>query len=110
MNYDSFQASVNKRMSQRLQYSVAYTYAKTIDWWAGTIPQPEYWYLNKGDQANSNPHMLNTSVIYELPFGAGRKFLTTPASCPNLRRMAGERVLHRAIRHAVHRDRQQRRR
>ena len=75
VDYDSFQASVNKRMSQGLQYTVAYTFAKAIDWWAGTIPQPEYWHLNKGDQANSNPHMLNTSVIYSLPFGAGRKFL-----------------------------------
>ena len=62
-------------MSNGLQYTVAYTFAKAIDWWAGTIPQPEYRYLNKGDQANSNPHLLNTSVIYQLPFGSGRKFL-----------------------------------
>ncbi len=75
VDYDSFQASVNKRMSSGLQYTVAYTFAKAIDWWAGAIPQPEYWYLNKGDQANSNPHLLNTSLIYELPFGSGRRFL-----------------------------------
>ncbi len=75
VDYDSFQASVNKRMSAGLQYTVAYTFAKAIDWWAGTIPQPEYRHLNKGDQANSNPHMLNTSVIYALPFGSGRRFL-----------------------------------
>jgi len=31
--------------------------------------------LNKGDQANSNPHLFNTSVIYQLPFGEGRQFL-----------------------------------
>jgi hypothetical protein len=54
---------------------VAYTFAKATDWWAGTIPQPEYQHLNKGDQANSNPHLLNVSVIYQLPFGAGRRFL-----------------------------------
>ena len=74
--FDSFQASVNKRMSRGLQYTVAYTFAKSTDWWAGTIPQPEYWHLNKGEQSNSNPHLLNTSVVYELPFGPGRKFLT----------------------------------
>jgi hypothetical protein len=74
VDYDSFQASVNKRMSSGLQYTVAYTFAKAIDWWAGTIPQPEYRHLNKGDQGNSNPHMLNASVIYELPFGNGKKF------------------------------------
>jgi hypothetical protein len=75
VDYDSFQASVNKRMSSGLQYTLAYTFAKAIDWWAGTIPQPEFRHLNKGDQANSNPHLLNASVIYELPFGNGRKFL-----------------------------------
>jgi hypothetical protein len=75
VDYDSFQASVNKRMSGGLQYTAAYTFARAIDLWAGTIPQPEYQYLNKGDQANSNPHLFNTSVIYSLPFGEGRKFL-----------------------------------
>ena len=79
MDYDSFQASVNKRMSRGLQYTVAYTYAKATDWWAGSIPQPEYWYLNKGEQANSTPQLLNMSVIYELPFGVGRKYLNEPS-------------------------------
>ncbi len=93
-------------MSRGLQYTVAYTFAKAIDWWAGTIPQPEYWHLNKGDQANSNPHLLNTSVIYELPFGEGRKFLERLRRAVAYRgRMAGQRVLHRPIRDAVHRDR-----
>jgi hypothetical protein len=82
--YDSLQASVNKRMSKGLQYTVAYTYAKAIDWWAGAIPQPEYWYLNKGDQSGSTPHLLNTSVIYELPFGDGRKWLDEPGLAANI--------------------------
>ena len=73
MKYDSAQASVNKRMSNGLQYSVAYTYAKTIDWWAATIPQPQYWDLNRGE--TGLPHTLNISTVYELPFGSGRKFL-----------------------------------
>ncbi len=76
VDFDSFQASVNKRLSGGLQYTLAYTFASAIDWWAGTIPQPEYWHLNKGDQANSNPHLLNASVMYELPFGEGRKYLS----------------------------------
>jgi len=73
VKYDSLQASVNKRMSKGLQYSVAYTYAKTINWWADSIPQPQFYYLNKGE--TGLPHTLNISVVYELPFGAGRKFL-----------------------------------
>jgi hypothetical protein len=50
-------------------------FAKAIDWWAGAIPQPEYQYLNKGDQANSTAAPLNVSVIYLLPFGSGQRFL-----------------------------------
>ena len=73
VQYDSAQASINKRMSYGLQYSFAYTYAKTLNWWADTIPQPQYWYLNKGE--TGLPHTLNISVVYELPFGNGRKFL-----------------------------------
>ena len=92
-----------------LQYTVAYTFAKAIDWWAGTIPQPEYWHLNKGDQANSNPHMLNISVIYELPFGIGTEVPERlRRAVARLRRVAGERVLHRALRDAVHGDRSER--
>ena len=77
VKYDSAQASVNKRMSNGLQYSVAYTYAKSIDWWAGTIPQPQDWDLNKGE--TGLPHTLNISTVYELPFGSGRKFLAEGA-------------------------------
>jgi len=73
VQYDSAQASINKRMTNGLQYSFAYTYAKTLNWWADSIPQPQYWYLNKGE--TGLPHTLNISVVYELPFGTGRKFL-----------------------------------
>jgi len=73
VKYDSLQASVNKRMSKGLQYSFAYTFAKQINWWADSIPQPEYYYLNKGE--TGLPHTLNISTVYELPFGTGRKFL-----------------------------------
>src|SRR5262249_10485194 len=43
------------------------------------IPIPEYWYLNKGEQSGiyaAVPHKFDASVAYELPFGAGRKFLS----------------------------------
>ncbi|MPZ21174.1 MAG: hypothetical protein GEV06_25235 [Luteitalea sp.] len=62
-------------MSDGFQLSVAYTFAKATDWWAGNIAIPEFWQLNKGDQSNSTPHKLDVSAIYELPFGAGKPFL-----------------------------------
>ena len=60
VKYDSVQLSMNRRMSDGMQFTVAYTYAKTIDWWSTAIPQPEYWYLNKGE--TGAPHRLNASL------------------------------------------------
>ena len=48
VQYDSFQANLVTRFSNGFQYTVAYTFSKTINWWAGSIPQPQYWALNKG--------------------------------------------------------------
>ena len=75
VQYDSLQASLVRRFSNGMQYTVAYTFSKAINWWAGTIPQPEYWALNKGVSASDTPHLFNTSLVYELPFGSGRKLL-----------------------------------
>ena len=51
VKYDSMQLSMNRRMSDGIQFTAAYTFAKTIDWWSTAIPIPEYWDLNKGRQA-----------------------------------------------------------
>jgi outer membrane receptor protein involved in Fe transport len=73
VKYDSLQLSFNRRMSEGIAFTAAYTYSNTIDWWATTIPIPEYQYLNKAE--TGRPHRLNASLIYELPFGEGKKFL-----------------------------------
>jgi len=73
--YDSIQVSVNQRMSHGLQFTTAYTYSKTTDWWAGGVAIPEFFYLNKFTTVN--PYKLTFSTVYELPFGTGKKFLST---------------------------------
>jgi outer membrane receptor protein involved in Fe transport len=73
VKYDSLQLSMNRRMSDGFQFTTAYTFAKTIDWWRSAIPQPEFWHLNKGE--TGAPHRLNASLIYELPFGSGQRWL-----------------------------------
>jgi hypothetical protein len=75
VRYDSLQASLVRRFSNGMQYTVAYTFSKAINWWAGAIPQPDYWALNKGVSASDAPHLFNASLVYELPFGSGRKLL-----------------------------------
>ncbi len=73
VKYDSLQLSMNRRMSDGVQFTVAYTYADTVDWWRSAIPIPEYWDLNRGE--TGTPHRLNASLVYELPFGAGKPWL-----------------------------------
>jgi hypothetical protein len=77
VNYDSLQASVTRRTINGFSMTGSYTYARGIDWWAGGILIPEYWSLNKGTQGGNTPHKLDVSAIYELPFGEGKKFLSS---------------------------------
>jgi hypothetical protein len=82
VHYDSLQFSANRRMRDGFQLTSGYTFSKSIDWWAGNIAIPEYWHLNKAVQGggtrvgNSRPHKVDLAVVYELPFGAGRRFLS----------------------------------
>jgi hypothetical protein len=68
-------------MSNGLQLTSGYTFSKSTDWWAGNIPIPEYWDLNKAIQGggtrvgSSRPQKVDLAVVYELPFGGGRHFL-----------------------------------
>jgi hypothetical protein len=85
--YDSLQVGVSRRMSNGFQFTSGYTYARAINWWAGNIAIPEYYYLNKATQGGgtfqaaragtSTPHKFDAAVIYQLPFGEGRPFLSS---------------------------------
>jgi hypothetical protein len=59
-----------------LAFTGAYTYAKGTDWWATGILIPEFRDLNKGPSNNVSPNKLDLSASYELPFGAGKRYLT----------------------------------
>jgi hypothetical protein len=92
--YDSFQLSVSRRMSNGFQFTSAYTYARAINWWAGNIAIPEYYHLNEATQGGgtfqsaragtSVPHKFDASVIYQLPFGEGRPFLSSGGTLANV--------------------------
>jgi hypothetical protein len=92
VDYDSLQLNVTRRMINGLQFTSAYTYAKSTDWWAGInpIPIPEYWDLNKGPQGGdtrvgaSVPHKVDLSAVYQLPFGGSKKFLSSGGVLANI--------------------------
>ncbi len=77
VDFDSFQLSVNRRFADGLAFTGAYTLAKGTDWWATGILIPEFRDLNKGPASTVSPNKLDLSASYELPFGEGKRYLSS---------------------------------
>jgi hypothetical protein len=74
LDYNSLQASVEKRLSRGLVGVVSYTFSKNI----GALG-----FLNDQDTEPTravvdfdSPHVLTASAVYQLPFGHGQRFLS----------------------------------
>lgn len=85
--YHALQVKVEKRMTNGLNFLVAYTFSRTIsdsDIAAGGGPSGQTYYnrrLEKSLSTNDVPHIFVANVVYELPFGKGKPMLTRgPAS------------------------------
>jgi hypothetical protein len=87
-DYDSLQMRMQKRMGAGLAYTLAYTWSKALGDFldhlsagggaVGNFPQNAYdMAADYGPLAFDIPHRFVASAIYELPFGAGRPFLTS---------------------------------
>jgi len=89
MDYNALQAVLQKRMSTGLQGQVAYTYSKCMTdsggyygTWGSTQTSPgmPYWQNVYDDKSEKGPcfydetHNLTSYVLYQLPFGSGKKF------------------------------------
>jgi hypothetical protein len=84
-NYNSLQATINKRMTSGLSFAVNYTWSHFLDdqdssGWGSRAGQQNYQnsYKPSLNYANSNfdqRHALKGNVVYELPFGQGKQFL-----------------------------------
>jgi hypothetical protein len=86
--YNSLQAVFQKRFSNGLEYSVAYTYSKCMtdssgyygSWGGQTTPVSPYWQNLYDKRAEWGPcyydvtHVLSSYVTYDIPFGRDRKF------------------------------------
>jgi hypothetical protein len=71
--YDAFQAKVDKRFSGGLQFVGHYTWSKNLthdSGYANIDPQ-----VNYGPDDFNRAHVFSASVVYDLPFGKGRRFL-----------------------------------
>jgi Carboxypeptidase regulatory-like domain len=84
-NYNSFQASAQKRLASSWSFSANYTFAHFLNdmdssGWGGHGGTQAYQnsYDARANYGRSNfdiRHALKVSVVYELPFGVGREFL-----------------------------------
>lgn len=87
-SYNSLQATLQKRLSNGLDASVAYTYSKCMtdnsgyygNWSGAAIPASPYWQNLYDQKAEWGPcyydatHVLTSYATYDIPVGRGRKF------------------------------------
>lgn len=71
-SYNALQALLYKRLSSGLNFSVAYTYSKTIESTSYNNPQDDR--LERVVSIWDVPHSLQINGVYELPFGKGKPF------------------------------------
>ena len=71
-SYNSLQTTFNRRMASGLTFMINYTFSKEMDDLAG-IRLPGANYLEYSVGALDRKHVLTSTAVYQLPFGAGRK-------------------------------------
>jgi len=82
--YDSLQTKLERRFSGGWQTLFAYTFSKNMGT-AGNVNSdggprihlPEYFHLNRAVSDLNSPHNFQFTGIYEVPFGKGKKYLTS---------------------------------
>ena len=76
-HYQSLQAKLDRRFSEGLHMSAAYTYSKAINVSDdnGGLHIQIYPELNRGRSNHDRTHSLVSGWVYELPFGKGRRWL-----------------------------------
>ncbi|HEX4021677.1 MAG TPA: carboxypeptidase regulatory-like domain-containing protein [Acidobacteriaceae bacterium] len=85
-NYNAFQFSLNKRYTNGLSYSVAYTWSKSInvgdDGWfgvEGSVAQDPYNPAAYGSRSVAGTDLTNifsVNTLYQIPVGTGKRFST----------------------------------
>jgi hypothetical protein len=80
--YDSLQASLQRRFSRGLQIEANYTWSKIIGFNTNSDSGPNYvqalsyFDMNRLVANYDRTHMLHISSIYDLPFGRGKRYAT----------------------------------
>ncbi len=90
-DYDALQMSLQRRFSHGLQANVAYTWSRAFgiccDNLSDNPPQVQamdYFKLNEATLSFDRPHNFQASIIAELPFGSGKRFLNQPGALSSI--------------------------
>ena len=81
-NYNSLQATINRRFSDGLLLKGAYTFSKAIDeatysdWTEFSWNATSAFSRNRALASHDTPHNFQLAAVYELPFGDGKKWAT----------------------------------
>jgi Carboxypeptidase regulatory-like domain/TonB dependent receptor len=81
-NYHSLQATVNRRLTGGLMLKASYTYSHAIDmadysdWTEFLWNAPSVFGRNRATSSSNIPHIFQFGTVYELPFGANKKWAT----------------------------------
>jgi hypothetical protein len=80
--YDGLQTKLQRRFSSGIQFNAAYTFSKAIgiccDELSDNPPAiqiPSLFYLTRALMPFDRTHNFNTTVVAELPFGKGKRWL-----------------------------------
>ena len=101
--YNALQAVLSKRLSNGLEYSVAYTYSKCMtdssgyygSWGGQTTPTSPYFQNLYDQKAEWGPcyydvtHILSSYATYDIPFGRDRQFGKSLNPVVNASRVTG---------------------
>jgi hypothetical protein len=81
-NYNALQVSAEGRSLRGLSYKLAYTYSKAINFGCDMygsfcdVQDPYNFERDKGVAGFDLTHIFSTGVVYELPFGRGKRWST----------------------------------
>jgi hypothetical protein len=79
--YDALQITLKRRYAKGLTYEIAYTFSRSedlgsSDGFGGVAQNPYNLWLERGPTNWNLPQMFSGGVVYEIPFGMGRKYQT----------------------------------
>lgn len=74
--YNALQLELRRRYAQGLQFNMNYAYGHEYDSQFASFFRGEYWLRPSGNTGDI-PHSFKANVIYDLPFGQGRRWANT---------------------------------